>query len=314
MTRKNLNYLLIIALIVFAGLFVNATRNNHSYYVSVNGKKDAHKGQQYGDTGIEKTSRAVKIPNAVEFAGERLPLEDIEVKERLDRELIVTTYYHSSTILFLKRANRWFPVIEPILAEQGVPDDFKYIAQSESSLTNAVSPMRAVGFWQFRELAAKEQGLEVSGEVDERYHVEKSTVAACKYLKQLKEQFGSWTLAMAAYNYGPSKVKSQIERQGQNVYWDLLLPSETSRYVFRVIAFKLAYENPEQYGFVLEESDLYPPLDFKVLVIDEEVESWKDFCAQNNITYKTLKWYNPWLRENHLKNPKGKEYKIKMPV
>lgn len=254
----------------------------------------------------------VKLPQSISFAGESVPLTDMDVRERLDRELIVNSYWHSSTILMLKRANRWLPVIEPILKENGVPDDFKYLAMAESGLQDVVSSAGATGFWQFLKTAGKEYDLVINGEVDERYHVEKATVAACDYLKKAYEKFGSWTMAAASYNMGMSGLQNQIDRQKQNKYFDLLLSDETSRYVFRILAIKSIHTSPSDYGFNLPKDDLYQPYNYKLVSIDNEVPSWPDFCAANKITYKELKMLNPWLREADLKNADNREYKIKV--
>ncbi len=260
------------------------------------------------------TTYAVYVPERIVFAGEEIPLEDYNIRERLDRELTVNTYFHSSTIINMKRAYRYMPIIESILSANNIPDDFKYLAIAESGLSNVVSSMGATGFWQFRKLAAKEQGLVVNNEVDERYHLEKSTKAACKYLKQLKEKFGTWSLAAAAYNMGPTGLKKQIERQKENSYFDLILNSETNRYLFRILALKTIFENPTKYGFALREEDMYQPVPHKIVVIDETIASWPKFCEENNITYKQLKLLNPWLRETSLTNTEKKEYKIKLPI
>lgn len=256
---------------------------------------------------------AVPIPEHASFAGEKPPLTDPEVLERLDREMLVNTYWQSSTLLLIKRANRFFPVIEPILKKNGVPDDFKYLALIESGLTNVVSPAGAAGFWQFLKESGKEFGLEVNDEVDERYHVEKATQAACNYLVAAKAKFGSWTLAAASYNMGLSGLEKQLERQGATNYYDILLNVETSRYIFRIMAVKIILENPTMYGFHFREKDLYEPLETQTIDIDSTVVDFALFAARYGISYKTLKFYNPWLRQNYLKNEEGKTYVIDLP-
>ena len=255
----------------------------------------------------------VQIPQSLSFAGEEVPLDFFDVRESLDRELQVNTYWHSQTVLLLKRANRFFPVIEPILKEYNIPNDFKYLAVAESALTQAVSPAQAVGFWQILEGTAKELGLEVNDEVDERYHIEKSTRAACKFLQKSYNRFGSWTLAAASYNFGRTGILRQMDRQAGASYYNMVLGEETGRYMFRILAFKLIFSNPEQYGFYLEPRDLYPALNFFEVEVDTAVSNFAQFALHFNTNYKILKLYNPWLRENFLSNRKGKRYSIRIP-
>ena len=254
-----------------------------------------------------------KIPDYLEFAGERVPLENFEVKERIEREFIVNTYFHSLSMLAIKRANRWFPVIEPILKKNGIPDDFKYLAVTESNLENVISPTGATGFWQFLESTAKKYGLEISNQIDERYHVEKSTQAACNYLKDAYEMFGTWTMAAASYNMGSNGVSDQIIKQKTNNYYNLVLSIETSRYVARIIAFKYIMQNWENYGFDIKEEELYQPLKFFEITLDSSVDNFVDYAYAQGINYKTLKLYNPWLRDNYLNNKNHTVYKIKIP-
>lgn len=281
-------------------------------YRPVSDDKNAVSSDESERSVRDNLTYAVKIPRSISFAGEPVPLDKGDVRERLDRELTVNSYWHSSSILLLKRAHRWFPLIEKILKEQGVPDDFKYLALAESGLDNVVSSMGATGFWQFREAAASEYGLTVNSEVDERYHVEKATRAACAYLKSMKEDFGSWTLAAAAYNVGPTGLKRQMDRQRETNYYDLILPDETTRYVFRILALKSLHSAPEDFGFHLEEADMYPPYKYKEVVVDGEVESWPAFCDEHDITYRELKLLNPWLRETFLTNRNGRSYTVKV--
>ncbi len=254
-----------------------------------------------------------EIPDEVYLFGEKVPLENFEVYERLDREIIVNAYWHSATILALKRANRWFPVIEPILKRNNIPDDFKYLAVAESNLENVVSPAGATGFWQFIKSAATEYGLEVNNEVDERYDVEKSTEAACKYLKDAYRKFGSWTMAAAAYNAGMNGIDKWSGLQKAKNYYNLVLGIETSRYIARVAAIKIIMENPQKYGFHLTEQDLYKPLKYKEVVLDSSVTDFADYATSLGINYKTLKYFNPWLRDTSLKNKNGKKYIIRIP-
>ncbi|MDT8401726.1 MAG: lytic transglycosylase domain-containing protein [Bacteroidales bacterium] len=255
-----------------------------------------------------------ELPDTLSFAGERVPLENFDTRESLDRELNSNAYFHSSTLLLMKRSHRYFPVIEPILKEYGIPDDFKYLSVAESNLTNAVSPVGATGFWQFMASTAKEYGLVINKEIDERYHLEKSTVAACRYFLKSYEKYGNWTMVAASYNRGSNGVDRQIEIQGQDNYYDLLLPEETSRYLFRILAFKTIFSQPENYGFVIPQEHLYPPLEYITVTIDTTVNSFAAFATVFGTNYKILKALNPWLRQPFLNNSPGKSYDIKVPV
>lgn len=259
--------------------------------------------------------KAVSIPDSVSFAGEPVPLDRFDTRESLDRELLVNSYFHSQTLRLIKLAPRYFTIIEPILAEKGVPDDFKYLAVAESGLNpRAVSPARAVGLWQFLATTAQEYGLEVNSEVDERYHIEKSTYAACDYLLKAYNRYGSWALVAAAYNGGLAGVERQVKRQKIDVYYDLLFGEETSRYVFRIIALKLIMENPDTYNFSVAEEEKYPVIETRDVEVEGRVNDFADFALQHNINYKLLKDFNPWLRENNLTNAGKKKYTIKIPV
>lgn len=256
---------------------------------------------------------AIPIPENINFAGELIPVENPDIRERMDRELLVNTYWQSNGLLLFKRANKYFPIIEPILKENGVPDDFKYLAVIESGLTQAVSPARATGFWQILKGTGREYGLEINDNVDERYHIEKSTKVACDYLKAAKERFGTWTLAAAAYNAGPGGINKQLERQNAKSYYDLLLGQETGRYVFRIAAVKEILSNPKKYGFNFSEKDLYEPIPTFDILVEEPIADFNEFAAKYGINYKILKLHNPWLRETHLNNSTGKEYLIEIP-
>jgi len=263
---------------------------------------------------ITHESTARYIPTSVDFAGERTPLNISDVKERFERELLVNANLDATTLLIIKRANRAFPIIEPILAKYGVPDDFKYLAVIESGLVNAVSPAGARGVWQFMPATAKERGMEVTDMVDERYHLEKSTEAACKYLLDSKIRFGNWTLAAASYNGGISGVNKQIEMQKVTDYYDLLLTEETSRYVFRILALKEIMKAPEKYGFTIAPEELYQNLPTRKVEIDSSIVDLADFAKQQGINYKILKIHNPWLRDKKLLNPGKKKYQIEIPT
>lgn len=256
---------------------------------------------------------ALQIPLDIQFAGEDIPLSDPEIFERFDRELLVNTYWQSQTMLFFKRANRYFDIIEPILKKHGVPDDFKYLAVVESGLMNVVSPAGATGFWQIMESTGKGYGLEINKEVDERYHLEKSTVAACNYLKQAKHELGSWTLAAASYNMGIAGIKKQLKRQEAGSYYGLTLNSETERYVFRILAAKEIMTNPLKYGFHFRQKDLYEVIPTTTVEIDTAVKSFGQFAEKMGINYRILKYHNPWLRYDYLPNSSGKTYAIKIP-
>ena len=250
------------------------------------------------------------IPENLEFVGEKVPLERYDVRESLDRELLVNTYWQSNILLYCKRAYRYFPLIESILKEEGVPEDFKYLALVESGLTNVVSPAKAAGFWQFLKETAVQHGLEVNDEVDERYHLEKATRAACQYLKRSYGKFNSWTLTAAAYNMGEGGVKRTIDKQKSTSYWDLLLNDETARYVYRILAAKIILSNAQDYGIQLHLMDLYQPLCVKTLKIDTAIPDLVDFAIKYDMTYKQLKLLNPWLRSDKLTNKLGKTYII----
>lgn len=254
------------------------------------------------------------FPAEIDFAGEKTPLNIIDVKERLDRELLVNANLDASTLLIIKRANRFFPVIEPILKKNGVPDDFKYLAVAESALMNATSSAGAKGFWQFMADTAKERGMEVNDVVDERYHLEKSTEAACKYLQDAYKKFGSWTLAAASYNGGFGGVNKQITIQGVTNYYDLLLTDETARYVFRILALKQIMKNPVQYGFDIAPAELYQAIPTRKLEIDSSITDLASFAKSQGINYKILKIHNPWLRDRKLTNPTKKKYVIEIPT
>lgn len=256
---------------------------------------------------------AIPIPDGLNFAGEPVPIQFPDIKERMDRELLVNTYWQSNGLLLFKRANKYFPIIESILKEEGVPDDLKYIAVIESGLTQAVSPAKATGFWQILNGTGKEYGLEVNDNVDERYHIEMATRAACEYLKQSKARFGSWTLAAAAYNAGNAGINNELVRQNVNDYYDLLLGEETGRYVFRILALKEILNHPKKYGFNFRQQDLYTEVPTYEVKVDTAVSDFTKFAEGFGINYKILKIHNPWLREKHLNNSSGKEYFIQIP-
>lgn len=257
---------------------------------------------------------AIAIPDDLNFAGEPVPQDDPEVLERIDREFLVNTYWQSNALLLMKRSHQYFPVIEPILAKNGIPDDFKYLAVAESGLQNVVSPAGATGFWQIMKATGKEYGLEVNDNVDERYHLEKSTEVACRYLKKYKEKYGSWTLAAAAYNAGTGAIDRFMSVQQAGGYYDLLLGQETGRYLFRILAIKEILSNPDKYGFMMEEEHLYKNVPTFQVEVDTPVANFADFATRYGINYKILKRHNPWLREPHLNNASGKVYQLDIPM
>lgn len=258
---------------------------------------------------------SVDIPDEITFAGEKIALDRYDLRERMDRELNSFTYFHSTSLLLFKRANRIFPIIEPILKEQGLPDDIKYLAVIESSLDpRAVSPARAAGLWQFMPSTGPQYGLEVSPEVDERYHIEKSTVAACKYLKDAYRKYDSWSAAAMAYNGGQGRISGEMSKQQADNALDLWLVEETTRYYFRMLAIKAVFENPAHYGFVLRSHQLYKPMEFKTVKVSKPIPDLVAFAKENGITYAQLKDFNSWLRDTKLTNKSGKTYSIMIPT
>ena len=265
------------------------------------------------DTTKFENARFVSIPNKLDFAGESMPLSNPDVRERMDREIHINSYWHTNTILMIKRANRWLPLIEKELAKAGVPDDFKYLVAIETNFKNDTSPRNAVGFWQFLKASGKEQGLEISAEVDERYDPLKSTQAAAKYLNHSYKKFGNWTLAAASYNRGVTGMIRAMEHQKERDYYSLLLNEETSRYIFRIVAAKMILESPETYGFTVNSSELYAPFETYDIEVTQTIPSLVDWAQQHSISYRQLKRYNPWLRTDKLTIASGKKYIIKLP-
>jgi membrane-bound lytic murein transglycosylase D len=255
-----------------------------------------------------------EIPAYLEFAGEKIPTENFEVYERMEREFLSNTYWHSATILSIKRANRWFPIIEPILKKNNLPDDFKYLSVAESNLENVISPAGATGFWQFMKPAGEKYGLEINSQVDERYDVEKSTEAACKYLNDSYNMFGSWITAAASYNMGQDGIIEQQARQKAKNYFNLVLNSETSRFVARIVSLKYIFQSPEKYGFDITEEKKYKPLAYDEVTLDSSVTDMADYANSLGVNYFILKMYNPWLRDNTLANKSKKSYSIKIPI
>ncbi|MDB4010377.1 lytic transglycosylase domain-containing protein [Polaribacter sp.] len=275
---------------------------------------DKAKNEPPKSTSDKYEIQALKLPENLNLAGERVPTERQHIRERMDRELLVNTYWQSNGLLLLKRANKYFPILEPLLKEYGLPDDFKYLAVAESALIDETSSVGAAGMWHFMKNTGKEYGLEINQNVDERYHIEKSTKVAAQYLIKAKERFGSWTLAAAAYNAGNYGVSRRLETQGVTSYYDAFLPNETERYVLRIIALKEVLSNPRKYGFKFEEKDLYTMEKTRTIKVDSAITNIALFAKNFGLNYKELKLHNPWLRQNKLNNRSQKVYEIKIPI
>ena len=298
--QKIVRFLSIIFITILSITFFNAV------YIS-----DVPSEKNTADT---YTIKALKIPDELTFAGEKVPTELYDIKERMDRELLVNTYWQSNGLLLIKRAHKYFPIIEPMLKKYGIPDDFKYLAVAESGLENNSSSAGAAGFWHFLKSSAKEYGLEVNQNVDERYNLEKATKVAADYLKKSKKRFGTWTLAAAAYNAGNARIARNLKKQQVTDYYDLLLNSETSRYVLRIVALKEVLSYPKKYGFEFDKEDLYTYPETRTVKVDTVITNIASFAKGFNINYKELKLHNAWLRENKLNNKSRKSYKITIPV
>ena len=274
-------------------------------------EKTANSKNQQSDSLY--TIKSFKLPEIVTFAGERMPLDNFDTRESLEREILTSAYRHSSTILIIKKANRYLPLIEKILKRNNVPDDFKYLVAAESEYSNMVSPVGATGFWQIMAETGREEGLEVNNIVDERYDVEKSTQFACDYFLKSYEKYGNWTMAAASYDGGRAGVDDQIDIQHQNNYYDLLLSEETARYIFRGVAYKLIINDPVRYGFNIKKEDLYPELNFFEIKVDTAINDLSDFAQKYGTNYKMLKFLNPWLRKPYFTPKPDKDYLIKIP-
>jgi hypothetical protein len=269
------------------------------------------------ETNVKDTAVSIqtfKLPEEVYFAGEKMPLENFDTWESLEREILISAYRHSSTILIILKANRYLPMIEKVLKKNNLPDDLKYIVAAESEYSNLISPAGATGFWQIMPETGREEGMEINTVVDERYDIEKSTQFACDYLKKSFERYGNWTLAAASYNGGRAGIDEQIKIQKQNNYYDLLLNEETARYIFRIVAYKLIITDPVRYGFNLTKEDLYPELKYYEIKVDTAVADFSVFAEKFGTNYKMLKFLNPWLRKPYLTPKPGKEYLVKIPV
>jgi hypothetical protein len=308
-------FLSIISIVV---LFAYISYNE----INFRGKSDAISDEgvaepQYEEFSIDSgpsVAMSFDVPANITFAGEPVPLNMADVKERLDKELQINIYLHSNTIFLIKRAKRWLPQMEAILRKHDIPDDFKYLPLIESNLLNVISPKDAVGFWQILKTSGKEYGLEITGEVDERYDPLKATEAACKYLRQAYKKFGNWTLVAASYNRGMSGMQRAIDDQQVDSYYDLYLNDETSRYVFRILAIKEIVNNPLKYGFKINPKHLYDEEPIKHIEVDESIKDLVRFAKEHGTNYKLIKRHNPWLREDRLTVKKGKRYRIAIPA
>ena len=306
--NKSTRILTLLSIILISGVLINATQQvDESPQIEQQVLSKKNTSELY-------EIKALEIPSNLDFSGERVPTEKNDIKERMDRELLVNTYWQSNGLLMYKRANKYFPIIEPILAENGIPDDFKYLAVIESGLQNVTSPANAKGIWQILKQTAKELGLEVNSNVDERYHIEKATHAACVYLNKSKKRLGTWTLAAAAYNGGNYGMAKRLKSQKVDNYYDLLLGQETSRYVLRIVAVKEIMSHPSKYGFTYDQKDLYTMNPTSTVEVDSVITNIASFAQKFGTNYKELKIHNPWLRENKLNNASGKKYQIKLPL
>ena len=267
-------------------------------FVSVSCKEEKEKNTTHYST--KEYNQLPPIPSKMELFGETIDLRDEDIKERLDNELIVNSYLHSATTLIIKRANRYFPSLEQLLKEQQIPSDFKYLCVIESNLTQAISPAGARGFWQFMPETAKEYNLLINTEIDERLNVQKSTLAACAYLKKSHAEFKNWILAAASYNRGMGGVRSDMKSQYTNNYFDTEMNNETGRYVFRIMAMKLILENPKAYGFNIKPFDLYPIRSTKTITINTPIPDLAWWAKNNNVNLKIIRKLNPWLLTNSL--------------
>ena len=304
MKKKQINYLASIILAVGIGaslplLFANTTASEHPSVKSE----------------VPYSVTSPSVPQKVTFDGVTIDLRRYDRRERMDRELLSFTYMHSSTLLMLKRANRYFPIIEPILKEHGIPDDFKYLMVIESSLNVvAKSPSGAAGLWQIMPATARELGLEVNDNIDERYHIEKSTRAACKYLKQAYAKYNDWISVSAAYNAGQGRISKQLDKQLADHAMDLWLVEETSRYMFRLLAVKEVFSCPQRFGFILKQEQLYPPIAYTEQQVTASIENLSEYADKQGITYAQLRDANSWLREPSLQNKSGKTYVLHIPT
>ncbi|QXP62383.1 lytic transglycosylase domain-containing protein [Polaribacter sp. HaHaR_3_91] len=298
--NKSLRFLSLLSILIIAFLFYNGINKNET--------------DPQTSTHATYKIKALKLPNNLNLAGESVPLEIPDVKERMERELLVNTYWQSNGLLLIKRANKYFPILEPLLKKYGLPDDFKFLALAESAFIDETSNVGAAGMWHFMKATGKEYGLEINSNVDERYDIQKSTKVAAEYLKKSQKRFNSWTLAAAAYNAGNYGVSKRLDEQEVTNYYDAKLPDETERYVLRIIALKEVISNPKKYGFVFENEDLYTLAKTRTIKVDTAISNITHFAKKFGMNYKEFKIHNPWLRENKLNNKSRKVYEIKIPI
>lgn len=255
------------------------------------------------------------IPSSMTFAGKKIDLDPINMWERLDRELTAMSYTHGNTLLAIKRANRYFPVLAPILKNNSIPEDMIYLAVIESTLNpRALSPAKAAGLWQFMPSTAREYGLEVNDYVDERYDVVKSTEAACRYLRAAYSKYGNWESVAASYNAGQGRISSELAAQGVNSAYNLYLADETMRYIFRLLSMKIVMEHPANFGFRIKADQLYQPLEYKTVIVDTPIDDWAAWAQEQGIDYLTLRENNPWIRAKSLPNKSLKSYSVNIPT
>jgi len=306
--NRSYRFIVLASIVILAVFFINAEKNVNKSVTEAKVRVDSSANDQYN-----YKIKALKIPDDLSFCGEKVQLDKTDIRERIDRELLVNTYWQSNALLWFKRTHKYFPVIEPILKEKGVPDDFKYLAVIESDLRNVTSPAGAKGMWQMLKAAGRENGLEINDNVDERYHLEKATRAACDYLIKAKERLGSWTLAAAAYHAGNYGIEKRLTEQMVDSYYDVLAGENTERYIPRIVAAKEILSNPEKYGFQFDTDDLYEIGPSNSVKVDTAITNIANFAKKYDTNYKELKMLNPWLRENKLNNKSGKLYEIKIP-
>ena len=298
--NKTLRFLSLLCVLIITVLFYNGINKSETDPIT-----STHKTYNI---------KALKFPENLNLAGERVPLEKNDIRERMDRELLVNTYWQSNGLLLIKRANKYFPILEPLLKKYGLPDDFKYLALAESAFIDETSSAGAAGIWHFMKSTGKEYGLEINSNVDERYNIEKATKVAAEYLIKSKQSFNSWTLAAASYNAGNYGISKRLKTQQVDNYYDAKLPNETERYIFRIIALKEVISNPLKYGFSFDQEDLYTMPKTKTITVDTTIVNIASFAKTLGISYKELKIHNSWLRENKLNNKSRKVYEIKIPI
>jgi membrane-bound lytic murein transglycosylase D len=277
--------------------FQNNANDHHSFQISAN------------------EWRAPALPQQLSFAGEQVPLDRWDVSENLDRELLINTYNQATILYMLKLSHRYFPVISERLKANGIPDDFKYMCIAESNLqSDAISRAGAVGFWQFMNSSAPVYGLDMNTQIDERMDIIKSTDAACRYIRSAYAKFGSWTAAAASYNCGQGCYNGQAVFQGNKNYYDLQLPEQTNRYVFRILAFKYILENAEMLGYKISDAEKYNEVPCRTITVSSSIPDLAKFAIDNGTTYKMIRVMNPWIRGSSLAVKKGSSYQIKLPV